>query len=73
MDFLPPQTGTAWGYFAIMMAHFFTMFEAFAPEVLFIGQITPFSQIMKMTWSAGFLVGARSGCFRGMLLAPCTS
>lgn len=60
MDFAPPSTGVAWCYFAIMAAHFLTLFEAFAPEVLFVGAPTQFSKILKMTWSSGFLAAAFS-------------
>eukprot|EP00878_Enallax_costatus_P023677 GHUV01025208.1.p1 GENE.GHUV01025208.1~~GHUV01025208.1.p1 ORF type:complete len:244 (+),score=65.96 GHUV01025208.1:195-926(+) len=58
MDFLLPTSALAWGYWFMMLQHFATMFNAYMPDVLFAGAVSPISRLMKQSWSAGFLAAA---------------
>lgn len=58
MDFCLPTSALAWGYWFMMLQHFATMFNAYMPDVLFTGTVSPISRLMKQSWSAGFLAAA---------------
>ncbi|WIA18453.1 hypothetical protein OEZ85_009911 [Tetradesmus obliquus] len=58
MDFMLPSCAVAWGYWFIMLQHVATMLNAYMPELLFVGEATLLSSLLKQLWSAGFLAGA---------------
>jgi hypothetical protein len=41
MDYTLPKTAIGWGYWVLMLAHFATMFNAYRPATLFMGQVGP--------------------------------
>ncbi|KAI8469492.1 MAG: hypothetical protein J3K34DRAFT_522149 [Monoraphidium minutum] len=77
MDFTAPVTRLGWIYWALMLADFTAMFHALTPQALFVGDMTPLARVLKMTWSAAFLIAAfccdalKTAAERGTLALRC--
>lgn len=55
-----PKNAVSWTYSVFVLLYLATAAACFAPEVLFIGKVTPLTQFLKFTWAPGFLLGALS-------------
>lgn len=55
-----PSTGGGWTYAIFALLYVLTAAACYAPEVLFVGDLTPTSALLKHTWAPGFLLAGLS-------------
>jgi hypothetical protein len=63
------QSGIAWGYWVLMLAHFATMFNAYRPSTLFVGEVRAWGVAARVTANSQ---ASMCSCWQRWACAACS-